>query len=67
MKKNTHISSDGSEWNVWHDCPPIPAQSFDWNGTHVDYDGDGDHRQFYGKTREELIKKIDAFVWEKTA
>jgi hypothetical protein len=59
--KNTYITKRGEHWNLFHDSPPVPSRAFDWSATHVDYDGEGDHRLVFGETREDVIRNIDEF------
>jgi len=36
-----------------------PARSTDWCASHIDYDGYGDNRCFYGASAEELQREVD--------
>lgn len=35
-----------------------------WSAAHVDYDGEGDDRAFYGKSESDVINQIDCFYDE---
>ena len=51
-------------WRISFINPPIPIRSFDWQGTHPDYDGDEDGRAVHASTREGLLRQIDLWIEE---
>lgn len=57
-------------WTISFDYPPIPCRDFDWSATHPDYDGAedaSDDRVVHGRTRDDVIAAIDAFIAESLA
>ena len=47
------------KWAIEYNPKPAPTNDFDWDGTHEDYEGDGDDRYFEDKSCEGIIKQID--------
>lgn len=62
-------------WSIYYDPPPIPIRDFDWRAISPNYDAsyegpeDGwedNGEKAYGRTRDELIKEIDAWFDERS-
>lgn len=68
--EDAYVASDGGLWYISCDSPPIPTRDYDWCAQHEDYDGDGaewepkDDRVMRGKTREDVIEQVEAYVEE---
>ena len=42
------------DWEVFYWAKPIPDRNHDWEITHKNYDGEGDHRHFTGPTLSDV-------------
>ena len=63
----TYVASDGSEWYISRENPPIPTREFDWAYVSKEYDGapdSHDERSGFAASKEDCIKMIEEWIYQ---